>query len=142
MSRITVLLLALLASGATIRAEQMPYPGWGVLLPSEQLRPAQVVYTPGNGVTAPIPLMPLTAPTYSPEAFRRKIQGKVTVDVVVLEDGTVDPDSVKVTQSVDPVYGLDDAAVKAVKQWRFKPGVKDDERVAVRISIECAFSRH
>ena len=74
--------------------------------------------------------------------MRRKIQGKVRVEFVVWDDGTVDPDSVKVTRSVDPVHGLDNAVVRAVKQWRFKPGTKDGQPAAVRMWIDCAFSRH
>src|SRR5688572_29571621 len=98
MSRITLVLLALLASGTSLSAQQIPYPGYGVLLRHEHLRPEQIVYTPGNGVTAPILVRPTSYANYAPEAFRRKIQGKVIVEAVVLEYGTVDPDSVKVTR--------------------------------------------
>ena len=139
MSRISLVALALVAAGTLLRAEQVVFPGWGVLLAPDHAE--QVVYTLGNGVTFPTLLKPVVYASYPSEAFRRKIQGKVRVEFVVLQDGTVDVDSVKVTRSVDPVYGLDDAVVKAVKQWRFKPGTKDGQPVAVRIWTDYGFSR-
>ena len=36
------------------------------------------------------------------------------------------------------IQGTDQEAVKAVKQWTFKPGTKDGKPVAVRVSIEIA----
>ena len=142
MIRISLVLLALLVSGASPRGEQVLYPpGYGVLLRAEQVGREEVIYTPeDDGVTPPKPIPPLVHAQYPPEAFRRKIEGRVTVKVVVREDGTIDPDSVNVTRSVDPVYGLDDAVVKAVKQWRFRPGMNDGQLVSVRVSIDCWFS--
>ena len=77
-------------------------------------------------------------PEYTSEARKARIQGTVTMDVVVLEDGTVG--EVKVTRSLDEEYGLDEQSVKAVKQWRFKPGAKDGKPVPVRVSIEVTFT--
>lgn len=143
MSRIPIVALALMASVTSLYGQQLAYPpGWWVLLHPEQVRPEQVVYTPEDGVALPKPIPPVVYPQYPGEAVRRKIQGKVRVEVVVWDDGTVSPDSVKVTRSVDPLYGLDDAVVRAVKQWRFTPGTKDGQPVAVRIGIDVAFSRH
>jgi TonB family protein len=48
---------------------------------------------------------------------------------------------VKVTRSLDAVYGLDEAAIKAAKQWRFAPGTFNGQPVPVAISIEMAFTR-
>jgi TonB family protein len=48
---------------------------------------------------------------------------------LALPDGTVG--DVTVAQSLDAVHGLDDQALKAMKQWRFKPGLKNGEPVAV-----------
>jgi hypothetical protein len=43
-------------------------------------------------------------------------------------------------QSLDTVYGLEANAVKAMKQWQFKPSIKDGKPVAVRVAIEIAYS--
>jgi len=143
MSRILPALLALLVSGALLDASDQVGnpPGYGVLLPAAPLqqRAEQVVYSPGNGVTSPTPIS-LAKASFPYGTQRKRIQGKVTVEFVVREDGTVDPWSVTVTHSVDPVYGLDNAAVKAVEQSRFKPGTKDGQPVAVRISADYAFA--
>ena len=95
------------------------------------------VYPPGDGVTMPTVVREVK-PEYTTEARKAGIQGTVILDVVVLEDGTVG--DVKVTQSLDQKYGLDDQAVKAVKQWTFKPGTKDGKPVPVRVSIEMTFT--
>jgi TonB family protein len=70
--------------------------------------------------------------------MQNRIEGKVGLDVVVLSDGKVG--DVTVVQSLDKIYGLDDNAVKAMKQWEFKPGMKDGKAVAVRIHVDMAFT--
>jgi TonB family protein len=60
------------------------------------------------------------------------------MEAIVLEDGTVG--EVVVTESLDREYGLDDEAVKALRQWVFAPGTKDDKPVAVRVEIEMKFT--
>ena len=77
-------------------------------------------------------------PQYTAEAMREKIEGTVWVDVVVLPDGTVG--DVTVVKSLDPVYGLDDQAVRAVRQWLFEPGTRFGKPVATRVSLELFFS--
>lgn len=44
------------------------------------------------------------------------------------------------TQSLDSVNGLDEQAVNALKQWEFKPGMKDGKPVAVRIYVQSRFT--
>ena len=53
-------------------------------------------------------------PTYTSDAMKAHVNGKVMVRAVVREDGTVG--DVVVTKSLDAVHGLDDAAVNAAKQ--------------------------
>jgi TonB family protein len=77
-------------------------------------------------------------PAYTAEAMRAKIQGTVIVECVVLPDGTVG--DVQVVKSLDPTFGLDQEAVKAAKQWRFIPGRRNGQPVAVLITIELTFT--
>ena len=76
-------------------------------------------------------------PRYTDEAREKRIQGMVELDAVVLADGTVG--EVTVTKSLDETYGLDQAAVAALKQWLFKPGQKDGKSVPVRVAVEMSF---
>ena len=95
------------------------------------------IYTPGNGVSLPQPTKQVKA-EYTTEAMQNRIEGKVGLDVVVLAEGTVG--DVKVSESLDTVYGLDKNAVAAMKQWEFKPGMKDGKAVAVRVHVIINFT--
>jgi TonB family protein len=77
-------------------------------------------------------------PQYTAAALKARIQGAILLAVVVLPDGTVG--KVRIAQSLDSVYGLDDEAVKAVKQWRFEPGTRHGKPVAVEVEITMTFS--
>jgi len=98
---------------------------------------AQTIYSPGNGVTLP-KVVREVKPEYTQEAKDAHIEGTVLVETVVQTDGNVG--DVNVARSLDPTYGLDKEAVKAAKQWKFKPGTKNGEPVPVRISIELTFT--
>jgi TonB family protein len=98
---------------------------------------AQDVYKPGSGVTLPTVVKKVNA-QYTQEAKDAHIEGTVMLDAVVLADGTVG--DVTVTRSLDTTYGLDEQAVKAMKQWQFKPGTKDGKPVAVQVSVEIRFT--
>ena len=95
------------------------------------------VYRPGSGIENPRVLRRVE-PKYTAEAMRAKVQGTVWLDAVVLPDGTVG--DVTVTKSLDSVFGLDEEAIRAVKQWRFAPGTRFGEPVAVLASFELSFT--
>jgi TonB family protein len=77
------------------------------------------------------------APEY-PERGRQKwIEGTVMVQALVGRDGQVK--ETRVTQSLP--Y-LDYYAVKAVKQWRFRPAMTKGRPVAVWVAIPMKFSLH
>jgi len=97
---------------------------------------AQEVYKPGNGVKAPV-LVREVKPVYTKDAKTRGLQGRVDMECVIETDGTV-ADDVKVTSSLDPE--LDEQAIIAVRQWRFRPGTKDDQPVRVLVNIEMTFT--
>jgi protein TonB len=93
------------------------------------------VYKIGEGITAPR-LMKEVKPHYTEGAMRRKVEGIVETNSVVLADGTVG--DVTITRSLDDELDLE--AIKAVKQWQFKPGTKDGKPVAVAVNIELTFT--
>lgn len=95
------------------------------------------IYRPGNGVESPR-LLRSVRPNYTAEAMRAKVQGVVKLDGVVLSDGTVG--DVHVIRSLDPIFGLDQEAIKAAKQFRFVPGTRFGEPVAVLVSFEIEFT--
>ena len=95
------------------------------------------VFRPGNGVETPRLLREVT-PKYTAEAMRAKVQGIVLVEAVVLPDGTVG--EVKVIRSLDKIFGLDEEAIRAARQWRFLPGSRFGEPVAVLVTIELTFT--
>jgi protein TonB len=95
------------------------------------------VYRPGNGVESPR-LLKSVRPNYTAEAMRAKVQGIVKLEGVVQSDGSVG--DVKMVRSLDPVFGLDLEAIKAAKQFRFVPGTRFGEPVAVLVSFEIEFT--
>ena len=95
------------------------------------------VYRPGSGIENPEVLREVR-PDYTAEALRAKVQGTVQLEVVVLPNGTVG--DVTVIKSLDRVFGLDDEARKAARQWRFAPGTRFGTPVAVAVVLELFFS--
>ena len=77
-------------------------------------------------------------PAYTADAMRAKVQGSVWLECIVMPDGSVG--EVKVTRSLDPIFGLDQEAIKAAKMWRFRPGMRQGEPVPVIITIELTFT--
>lgn len=99
--------------------------------------PPTGVLRPGPGITPP-KLTKSARPNYPPEAMRAKVQGRVMMEMVVQADGTVG--EVRVVRSLDRRFGVDDAAVKAVKEMRFTPATKDGVAVPVLLSTEMDFA--
>ena len=94
------------------------------------------VYKVGEGgVKSPV-LIKEVKPKYTEDAMRRKVQGTVEVTAVVRETGV--PDTFSVIRSLDP--DLDQEAINAAEQWRFKPGLREGQPVAVKVNIELTFT--
>jgi periplasmic protein TonB len=94
-------------------------------------------YRPGSGVSLP-EVITEVKPQYTAEAMRAKVQGVVWLECIVMPDGSVG--NVRVTKSLDSVFGLDQEAVKAARRWRFKPGMLAGDPVPVMITIELTFT--
>jgi periplasmic protein TonB len=94
-------------------------------------------YRVGNGVTTPR-LIYEVKPAYTGEAMRARIQGIVRMQAIVLSDGSVG--NMKILKSLDHTFGLDEEALKTVRQWRFQPGMLAGRAVPVLIEVELAFT--
>ena len=89
----------------------------------------------GNGVTLSLVIRELKL-SYPPGAMRDGVQGGVNLECVVLTDGTVG--DVRVTKPLHPE--IDEAAVRILRQWIFKPGTKDGVAVPVQVEVEMHFA--
>lgn len=90
---------------------------------------------PGSGVTLP-KVVKEVKPHYPREVMDERVQGSVTLDMVVSADGTVG--KVTVAKALHPK--LDESAIIAAKQWLFTPGEKGGKPVDVQITLEMTFT--
>src|SRR5262249_50645299 len=90
---------------------------------------------PGGPITAPVVLYQIQGQS-TDQARTHRIQGTVTLQGVVRTDGTVG--NIQITRSLDPA--LDQAAIEAIRQWRFRPGTRNGVPVEVPMSFQMNFS--
>ncbi len=95
-----------------------------------------------NFMTTLIPASQLSVlktvqPAYPTRAVNGKIEGWVDVEFTVAETGKVKDVSVRAS-SIPGVF--EEAAIKAVSQWRYKPVVRDAKPVPVRSEIRVRFT--
>lgn len=93
------------------------------------------VYRAGaGGVSKPIPIVTPEA-EFSDEARRNKHQGVCVIAIIV--DARGYPQNPHVIQALG--MGLDEKALAAVQNYRFKPARKDGKPVAVLVDVEVNF---
>jgi TonB family protein len=92
------------------------------------------LYRVGGGVSAPVVLHSVD-PEFSDEARRAKYQGVVVIQIIV--DAQGNPVNPKVVRALG--MGLDEKAIEAVKQFKFKPAMKDGHPVPVMMAVEINF---
>jgi TonB family protein len=95
------------------------------------------VFRPGSGITNPIPIVK-PEPKYTSDAMRARIQGTVWVRCVVTLQGVCS--DLAVERSLDSTFGLDEEAIKSVKLWKFRPGMRQGVPVPVEVIIEVGFT--
>jgi TonB family protein len=83
------------------------------------------------------PVATYQLPAAYPGTLRmQRIEGSVVVAFTVTAKGSVqDPHVVSSTHE-----GFEQAALNAVKRWRFTPGQKDGKPVAAKVQVSVAFS--
>jgi TonB family protein len=88
----------------------------------------------GGDVRAPV-VVQKVEPSYTEEARKAQINGIVIIEAIIGRDGVV-----KDAHVIKPLpFGLDQAAVDAVKQWKFKPGTLDGKAVDVIFNLTVNF---
>ena len=96
---------------------------------------APEVQRPGKEVTTPVVVSERKV-GYTPGAIQARVQGRIKLECVVLPDGTVGD-----VRIVERLYSeLDEEAVRALRQWTFKPGTKNGVAVPVRVEVEMTFT--
>ncbi|MFP5268650.1 MAG: energy transducer TonB [Acidobacteriota bacterium] len=88
----------------------------------------------GGDISSPVVIYEVE-PEFSEEARKAKLSGNVVVYLWVDADGK--PSHVRVVRGIG--MGLDQKAVDAVRQYRFRPAMKDGKPVAVDMYIEVNF---
>ena len=88
----------------------------------------------GGGVSAP-QLIFSVEPEFSEEARKAKVAGNVLVNLWVDQNGN--PSHVHVIRGVG--MGLDEKAIEAVRQYRFKPATENGKPVLVELNVEVNF---
>jgi protein TonB len=88
----------------------------------------------GGSVLAPVVISSIE-PEFSEEARKAKFSGNVEVYLWVDERGN--PSHIRVARGAG--MGLDEKAVEAVRQYKFKPAMKDGKPVAVDLYVDVGF---
>ena len=88
----------------------------------------------GDGIRAPAKVVDVQ-PVYPPEAQEARVQGVVILEVTLTRTGAVS--DVEVMRSAGPA--LDEAAMAAVRQWRYEPTLVDGEPVSILLTVTVNF---
>ena len=83
----------------------------------------------------PVPIR-TTAPDYPAELQKKKVEGIVSVIVVIDEVGGV----IACEASKSTNEGFNESATKAVQKWKFKPAKLGGKTVKVKVTIPVRFS--
>jgi len=93
----------------------------------------------GEGATTPVDILEKPHPQYTAEGRSMKLEGDVVIDMVFLANGTVQVN--KVISGLG--HGLDESAMRAAQQIKFKPAKRDGQPVdfpaRVRIEFRLAY---
>jgi protein TonB len=89
----------------------------------------------GGDVSAPT-IVFRVEPEYSEEARKARYEGKVLLEAIIKKDGRVDV--LHLLRSLG--FGLDQNAIEALKQWRFRPAMQNGKAVDSILNIEVSFN--
>jgi protein TonB len=116
--------LASSAPGVTLAAPPSPVPP-----------PAPVGPIPVGGKIRPPAKTYDVVPVYPTIARAAHVQGTVRIEATIAKDG-----SVRDARVVDSVKMLDEAALAAVRQWRYRPSYLNGEPIEVLMTVSVQFT--
>jgi len=85
-------------------------------------------------LSGPVPLQKVD-PRYPPTLITERVSGEVILYAVIRRDGSVD--SVQLVRGID--QQLDANAIKALRQWKFRPGAKRGTPVELEAIVHIPF---
>jgi len=94
-------------------------------------------YPIAGGLSSPPVLLKRVEPGYTEEARAARVQGTVVLQVEIDPGGKVATTHIAVIRSLG--LGLDEKAIEAVKQWKFKPATRNGTPVTAKATIEVNF---
>jgi TonB family protein len=129
------------ALAATLTAEQIA-DAESRIAPDEASAPSDEPMLAGiHGVTNPVPIRTtLFQPEYPLQARAARLTGNVILQAVIRRDGTVG--EIKVLRVDKPNLGFEQAAVEAVRKWRYQPATLHGDPVDVYFTINVDFTLH
>ncbi len=80
-------------------------------------------------------LMVRVQPDYPPLARQARVQGSVILRAIISREGTIEH-----LQAISGSPMLVEAAIRAVRQWRYRPYVLNDQPVEVETQITVNFT--
>jgi TonB family protein len=90
---------------------------------------------PNSGANAPVQITFKPKPDYTEEGRKQKINGEVSLEVLFASDGQIHV--IRVVQGLG--YGLDEQAVKAAEQIKFKPALHEGQPIDSRAQVHIIF---
>jgi len=85
-------------------------------------------------LSGPVPLQKVD-PKYPPTLITERVSGEVILYAVIRRDGSVD--SIQLVRGID--QQLDANAIKALRQWKFRPGAKQGTPVELEAIVHIPF---
>ena len=112
---------------------------WSEPFVAQEWNPADMPQCPDNQVSTTRgcidrpKLLSKTMPKYPRKARRQRLEGTVTLAVVLKIDGSIG--EVQIKESVPAGVGFEESAIKAVKSWRYEPIVNEGKPMAIWFTV-------
>jgi len=110
---------------------------WVGIEPLPPAPPDSVLDERTPGVERPVALPGRVQPVYPEAARRAGVEGTVVLSALITARGDVE--SIEVVRESRPGLGFGEAAVQAVRTWKYRPGSFDGRPVAVMLTVVVEF---